>query len=158
MRISLCLMVWNELEGCRSDVPLLPREAFDEIYAIDGGSSDGTVPYLESQNIPVYPQAEKGLNAAYIHAVEKSTCDAVVVFLPKGTTPPEDTSQVATWWSPVEILRGLGMRRTKEYSDLGNGEFLFCRFLWHVYGNERATGFGMFCTASKASLSRGSGE
>jgi glycosyltransferase involved in cell wall biosynthesis len=91
MRVSLCLLVWNELEGCRSDVPLLPREALEEIYAIDGGSSDGTVSYLESQNIPVYPQPEKGLNAAYIHAVEKSTCDAVVVFLPKGTTPPEDT-------------------------------------------------------------------
>jgi glycosyltransferase involved in cell wall biosynthesis len=85
MRISLCLMVWNELEGCRIDVPNLQRDEYDEIYAIDGGSTDGTREYLDSQGIPVYRQPKKGLNAAYSHAVEKSTCDAVVVFFPKGT-------------------------------------------------------------------------
>lgn len=85
MRISLCLLVWNELEGCKIDVPNLPRDEFDEIYAIDGGSTDGTVEYLETQGIPVYRQPKKGLNAAYIHATDKSTCDALVVFFPKGT-------------------------------------------------------------------------
>jgi glycosyltransferase involved in cell wall biosynthesis len=87
-KISLCLLVWNQVEGCRADVPNLPRDAFDEVYAIDGGSADGTVQYLESQNIPVYRQPKPGLNAAYVHAVEKSGCDAVVVFFPKGTLSP----------------------------------------------------------------------
>ncbi len=87
MKISLCLMVWNELEGCKIDIPQLPREAFEEVYAIDGGSTDGTTEYLESQGIPVYRQPKKGLNAAYIHAVDTSTCEAVVVFFPKGTIP-----------------------------------------------------------------------
>ena len=88
MKISLCLLVWNELEGCRLDVPLLPREAFAEIYAVDGGSTDGTVEYLESRGIPVFRQPKRGLNAAYHHAVERSSCDAVVVFFPKGTIAP----------------------------------------------------------------------
>jgi hypothetical protein len=43
MRLSLCLVVWNELEGCKLDVPRLPRDAFDEVFAVDGGSTDGTV-------------------------------------------------------------------------------------------------------------------
>ncbi len=90
MKISLCLLVWNEIEGCKIDVPELPRDAFDEVYAVDGGSSDGTVSYLEHEGIPVYRQPKKGLNAAYIHAAEKSTCDAVVVFFPKGTTEIAD--------------------------------------------------------------------
>ncbi len=85
MKISLCLLVWNELEGCKIDVPNMSREEFDEIYAIDGGSTDGTVEYLQTQGIPVYRQPQKGLNAAYIHAVEMSSCDAVVVYFPKGT-------------------------------------------------------------------------
>lgn len=89
MKISLCLLVWNELEGCRIDVPNLPCAAFDEVYAVDGGSNDGTVEYLESQGIPVYRQPKRGLNAAYIHAVEKSNSDAVVVFFPKGTIATE---------------------------------------------------------------------
>ena len=79
MRISLCLMTWNELEGCKLDVPKLPRGAFDEVYAVDGGSTDGTVEYLTAQGIPVHRQPKKGLNAAYVHADEVSTCDAVVV-------------------------------------------------------------------------------
>lgn len=90
MKIALCLVVWNELDGCRLDVPLLPRDAFDAVYAVDGGSTDGTVEYLESQGIPVHRQPKRGLNAAYVHADRVSPCDAVVVFFPKGTTPVED--------------------------------------------------------------------
>jgi glycosyltransferase involved in cell wall biosynthesis len=90
MKISLCLMVWNELPGCKIDVPKLPRDAFDEIFCIDGGSTDGTVEYLESQGITVYRQPKKGLNAAYVHANEMATGHAVVVFFPKGTVPVED--------------------------------------------------------------------
>lgn len=88
MNISLCLIVWNELEGCRHDVPLLPRHAFDEVYAVDGGSTDGTVQYLESQGIPVHRQPKKGLNNAYRHARACSSGEAVAVFFPKGTIDP----------------------------------------------------------------------
>ncbi len=86
-------MVWNELEGCKVDLPRLPQNAFDEIYAIDGGSTDGTVEHLAEQGIPVYRQPKKGLNAAYVHAVEKSSCDAIVVFFPKGTIDPSSVLQ-----------------------------------------------------------------
>lgn len=89
LRPSLCLIVWNELEGCRLDVPRLPRELFAEVYAVDGGSTDGTVEYLQAQGIPVYRQPKRSLNAAYAHAVEKCTGDAVVVFFPKGTIAPD---------------------------------------------------------------------
>jgi glycosyltransferase involved in cell wall biosynthesis len=90
MKVSLCLVVWNELAGCKLDVPGLPRDVFDEVYAVDGGSTDGTVEYLQAQGIPVHRQPKKGLNAAYVHANRVSSCDAVVVFFPKGTTPVED--------------------------------------------------------------------
>ena len=90
MTISLCLLTWNELEGCKLDVPHLPREGFSEVYCVDGGSTDGTVEYLESAGIPVHRQPARGLNAAYIHAVEMSKCDALVVFFPKGTIAPAD--------------------------------------------------------------------
>lgn len=88
MKISLCLIVWNEFEGCEFDVPLLPRDNFYEIFAVDGGSTDGTVEYLEAQGIPVYKQPVKSLNAAYHHAVHQCTGDYLVVFFPKGTIDP----------------------------------------------------------------------
>jgi glycosyltransferase involved in cell wall biosynthesis len=90
VNISLCLVVWNELEGCQLDVPYLPQDAFDEVFAIDGGSTDGTVEFLQSHGIPVHRQLERGLNAAYWHGIEVSRADAVVFFFPKGTLPPED--------------------------------------------------------------------
>jgi glycosyltransferase involved in cell wall biosynthesis len=93
MRISLCLIVWNELAGCKIDVPNIARDSFDEIFAVDGGSTDGTVQYLISQSIPVYRQTKPGLNAAYIDANDKATGDAVVVFFPKGTLPVEDLNK-----------------------------------------------------------------
>lgn len=92
---SLVLIVWNEKAGCEADVPLLPIQDFDEVFAIDGGSTDGTVEFLESQAIKVYPQGAKSLNAAYYDAVERSSCDAVVVFFPKGTIDPVIVSGLA---------------------------------------------------------------
>jgi len=90
VKVALCLLVWNELEGCRIDIPNLPGELFDEVFAVDGGSNDGTVEYLRSQNIFVVSQVERGLNAAYWQAIETTKCDAVVFFFPKGTIPPSD--------------------------------------------------------------------
>lgn len=90
MKISLCLLIWNELEGCKLDVPHLPGDEFCEIFAVDGGSTDGTVEYLESQNIPVHRQTKRGLNAAYWDGINQAKGDAVVFFFPKGTLPCED--------------------------------------------------------------------
>lgn len=72
------------------DVPKLPLDSFEEIFAVDGGSTDGTVEYLISKGISVHKQPKLGLNAAYVHANRMATTDAVVVFFPKGTLPHDD--------------------------------------------------------------------
>ena len=104
MKVSLCLIVWNELQGCQADVPRLPRHAFDEVFAIDGGSTDGTVEYLQSQGITVYRQRKKGLNAAYVDANAMASGDAVVVFFPKGTLPVEDTERFRSFFEAGNAL------------------------------------------------------
>lgn len=83
--VSLCLLTLNEVDGCRHDVPLLPFDQFDEVYAVDGGSEDGTIEYLESQGVRVIRQPVRGYNQAYICAFENCTSDALVVFHPKGS-------------------------------------------------------------------------
>ncbi len=85
MKPSLCLLVWNELEGCLLDVQKIKKDHFFEVIAIDGGSTDGTIEYLESQGIPVFQQRKKGLNAAYIEAFQRARSDTVIIFFPKGT-------------------------------------------------------------------------
>lgn len=86
--VGLCLLVWNELKGCQEDVPKLPLQYFDEVFSLDGGSTDGTIDYLVSQGIPVVKQPLPGYNRAYISAFERTTCDALVIFHPKGSIDP----------------------------------------------------------------------
>ena len=93
MKITLCLLTKNEISGCRHDIPLIRHEMFDEIYAIDGNSNDGTIEYLESMNIPVYIQPKKGINAACVYAFEKCSTDALIFFHPKGSVPVCDTGK-----------------------------------------------------------------
>jgi glycosyltransferase involved in cell wall biosynthesis len=94
-KVSLCIMVWNELKGCELDIPRLPRECFYEIFAVDGGSTDGTVEFLKLQGIPVYQQPVKSLNAAYHYAVELCRGEALVVWFPKGTINPQCIKDIA---------------------------------------------------------------
>lgn len=90
MKVGLCLLTWNELEGCKHDVPLIDQSKFEQVYCIDGGSTDGTAEYLKSQGIEVFKQTKKGLNQACIDGVNFCKCDAFVFFHPKGSIPVED--------------------------------------------------------------------
>lgn len=90
LRTTLCLLTWNELAGCQHDLPNLPLDQFDEVYAVDGGSNDGTVAYLEAAGIPVHQQPKRGYNQAYLYAFELCTTDALVLFHPKGSIDPRE--------------------------------------------------------------------
>ena len=94
MKLTLCLLTWNELAGCIHDVPLLPVSDFAEIYAVDGGSTDGTVEYLEARGIAVHRQSLPGYNGAYLSAFHACTTDAVVLFHPKGSIDPGELLRV----------------------------------------------------------------
>ena len=89
MKVSLCFFVWNELPGCKLDIPNIDLNQFDEVFAVDAGSTDGTVEYLESFNIPVHTQPRRGYNQAYIFAFDICSTDALIFYHPKGTIPPQ---------------------------------------------------------------------
>jgi glycosyltransferase involved in cell wall biosynthesis len=96
LRLSLCLLTWNEIEGCRIDLPRIASNEFDEfeeIYAVDAGSTDGTVEYLLEKGIPVHRQPVRGYNQAYICAFEKCTTDALIIFHPKGNIDPGEINK-----------------------------------------------------------------
>lgn len=91
MKITLCLLTRNELIGCKHDIPLIPFDSFDEIFAIDGNSSDGTIEYLQNMGITVFQQPKPSLNAACTFALEKCNTDVLIFFHPKGSVPVKDT-------------------------------------------------------------------
>lgn len=88
MRLTLCLLTWNELAGCQQDVPRLPLDAFEEVFALDNGSTDGTREYLAAQGIRVHRQDLPSYNGAYRAAFRHCTTDALVLYHPKGSIDP----------------------------------------------------------------------
>jgi glycosyltransferase involved in cell wall biosynthesis len=88
LRLTLCLLTWNEIDGCNHDVPRLPLYDFDEVFAIDGGSTDGTIEYLAGRGIRVFQQETKGYNGAYLSAFGRCSTDALVMYHPKGSIDP----------------------------------------------------------------------
>jgi len=93
VRLTLCLLTWNEIAGCEHDLPALPLDAFDEVFAIDGGSTDGTCEYLRSRGITVHHQDLPSYNGAYLCAFRQCTTDALVMFHPKGSIDPQAVLQ-----------------------------------------------------------------
>lgn len=132
MKVALCLLTWNEIDGVRHDIPLIDRSQFDQIYCVDGGSTDGTVEYLQSQGITVYQQTAKGINQACIDGVTHCECDAFVFYHPKGTIPVEDTYKFRAFYEQgYEFVVGSRMMKGA-YNE--EDEHFFKPRKWFVLG------------------------
>ena len=92
MKVALCLLTLNEIDGCKRDLPRIKKlkKQLDEIFAIDNGSTDGTVEYLRKQKITVYHIPRISYNEMHAVAMEKTKADAVIFFPPKGTNSVKD--------------------------------------------------------------------
>ena len=132
MTVGLCLIAWNEIEGCKHDVPLIDRSRFDEVICVDGGSTDGTVEYLRSQGVSVYPQSRRGLNQACKDGVHHCSCDAIVFFHPKATVPVEDIYKFRNYFEQgYEFVVASRMMKESENEEDGK---LFKPRKWFVLG------------------------
>lgn len=132
MTVGLCLITWNEIEGCKHDIPLIDQSRFEQVYCIDGGSTDGTVEYLRSQGIEVFQQTKRGLNQACIDGAEFCTCDALVYFHPKGSIPIEDIYKFRSFFNQgFEFV--VGSRMMKESVNEEDGKLIKPR-KWFVLG------------------------
>jgi glycosyltransferase involved in cell wall biosynthesis len=67
---------------------------FDEIFVIDGGSTDGTIEFLRSQGLEVYIQKEKGRGRGFIEGISRSTKDVIIFFSGDGNERAADISKV----------------------------------------------------------------
>lgn len=92
MKVALCLLTLNEIDGCKHDLPRIKklRKQLDEIFVVDNGSTDGTVEYLRKQKINVYHRPGISYNEMHTVAMEKTKADAVIFFPPKGTNSIND--------------------------------------------------------------------
>lgn len=94
--ISLAIIVWNELKSSEVIFPQINQKCFEQIYVIDGGSTDGTKEFYKEHGIPVYQQSVKGLGGATFEARKRCKTEAIVFFHPDGNENPADLPRFRT--------------------------------------------------------------
>lgn len=87
-RSGLFISTRNEIEALPLILPRIPRYQFDEVHALDGGSTDGTVEFFRDHGVPVIPHVAKG--AIFNVGAMTSTCPLLVFFAPDGNEDPND--------------------------------------------------------------------
>jgi glycosyltransferase involved in cell wall biosynthesis len=90
MKISLVILTLNEIVGLQHVFDNIPLSAVDEVFAVDGGSTDGTVEFFQQRGIPIISQQKRGRGEAFRLAFEKAQGDALIFFSPDGNEDPLD--------------------------------------------------------------------
>lgn len=117
MKITLLIPSLNEIEGLKALAPRIKKEWVDEIFLVDGGSTDGTFEFAQSLGYRVLKQKRTGVGGAYLDALELIDSDAVITFSPDGNSIPERIPDL------VEKLReGYDMVIVSRYLDGAKSE------------------------------------
>lgn len=90
MKLSLVLLTLNERPGLEATFDRIPRDAVDEVLAVDGGSRDGTLEFFAARGVVVHGQGRRGRGEAFRVAFEQATGDALIFFSPDGNEDPAD--------------------------------------------------------------------
>ena len=90
MKISLVILTCNEMHGLKALFHRIPRQSVDEIFAVDWNSTDGSIEFLEKNDVKVLRQTMKGRGEAFRMAFAQAQGDALIFFSPDGNEMPED--------------------------------------------------------------------
>lgn len=89
MKITLLVLVLNELDGMKTIMPRIKKEWYDQLIILDGGSTDGSIEYAEKNGYFVYLQKTKGLRGGYKEVLDTIEGDIIITFSPDGNSIPE---------------------------------------------------------------------
>lgn len=90
MKKALVILTFNESEALPKIWDRIPLAAADELLAVDGGSKDGTVEFLQSKGVRVLGQPRRGRGVAFRVAAEATDAQALCYFSPDGNEDPAD--------------------------------------------------------------------
>lgn len=90
MNRALVLLTYNEIEALPKVFDSVPWGCAQEVFAVDGGSRDGTAEYLVSRGLKVLAQPRRGRGGAFRLAAAATRAEALVFFSPDGNEDPAD--------------------------------------------------------------------
>jgi hypothetical protein len=88
---ALFICARNEIEGSRVLADRVPYDRFDEIYELDGNSTDGTREFWAERAVKTINGVKKG--EIFTTAASTTQADNIVFFAPDGNENPDDIAQ-----------------------------------------------------------------
>ena len=130
-------------------MPRINNDWVDEILIVDGGSTDGTIEWAESNGYKVYVQKREGLRHAYSEALLLITGDVIITFSPDGNSIPElipDLMEKLSEGNDMVIAsRYLGTAKSDDDDYLtGFGNWFFTRSINILYGGNYTDALVMY--------------
>ncbi len=102
-RASLLIFTRNEIDGLKAIFPKTPLNSVDEVIAIDGKSTDGSVEFLESKGVKVITQAKMGRGNAAIEGMSHTSRDIVVFLSSDGNENPADIPELIKAMADADV-------------------------------------------------------
>jgi glycosyltransferase involved in cell wall biosynthesis len=87
---ALALLSYDECEALERLLPRLPLPRFEHVFAVDPGSTDGTLEVYARHGIPVHIQTARGRGNAFRLAQQVAGTDRIVFFSTDGNEDPVD--------------------------------------------------------------------
>ncbi|MEA3378203.1 MAG: glycosyltransferase family 2 protein [Nanoarchaeota archaeon] len=91
---TLVILTYNEIEGLKALFNKIPINQIDEVFAIDPGSTDGTLNFLKKNGIKVIIQKIKGRGEAFRIGIKSAKHENIVFFSPDGNEDPNDIIKI----------------------------------------------------------------
>lgn len=89
-RSSLIILTRNEIDGVRQLLTAIPVKTVNECFAVDYGSTDGTVEFFRNHHIRVVRQRRPGRGEAFRLGAHTAKGKYLVFFSPDGNEDPRD--------------------------------------------------------------------
>ncbi|MFI5346135.1 MAG: glycosyltransferase family 2 protein [Elusimicrobiota bacterium] len=94
LKRALVLLTFNEIEALPKLFDKIPLSAADDVFAVDGGSKDGTVEYLQSKGVKVVSQPRRGRGCAFQVALDSTDAEVLCYYSPDGNENPDDIPKI----------------------------------------------------------------
>jgi len=88
--VTLVILTLNEIEGLGQVFPKIPLDRVDEVLAVDGGSTDGTLEFFAAHGVRTVQQDRRGRGEAFRIAMREARHDRLIFFSPDGNEDPGD--------------------------------------------------------------------
>jgi len=131
MKSTLVILTRNEIEGVKAMFGKIPFAKFDECFAIDGGSTDGTVEFFKEKGIEVKSQSKRGRGQAFRQAFSAASGDILIFFSPDGNENPDDAEKLKE-----AIEQGYDMAIASRFSPQSQSDDSDSRIPYRSWGNK----------------------